>query len=420
MVNCESGCFGNLAINHLFYSINLYILQAINTMLDFNNTEIAFSAKSQSELKNAYLLFNTIKYPWLAKCASVASNVALRLHIPLAWAVKPTLYKQFVGGETLQDCTKAIEHLRKFSVRSTLDFSAEGEQTREGIKATFEETMRSIDFAKGNDNLAYAVFKPSTITTDELLAKASEKREELTIQEVKAFREFKERFMAFCQRAYENDVRLIVDAEDYCFQDALDELTDEAMRKFNKKRAIVFATLQMYRHDRMPYLRRILDDAVEKNYIAGVKFVRGAYMEAERARAAALGYPDPICKDKKATDENYDTAVRFAMDHLDRFEIFMGTHNEESNYKLAKWMDEKGIKRNDSRIFFAQLLGMSDNISFNLANEGYNVTKYVPYAPVRDVLPYLIRRAEENTSVAGQTSRELKMLQQELNRRKTS
>lgn len=389
-------------------------------MLDFNNTEIAFSAKSQSELKNAYLLFSTIQYPWLVKCASVGCAVALRLGLPLAWAVKPTLYKQFVGGETLQDCTNAINHLRKFNVRSTLDFSAEGEQTPEGIKATFDETLRSIDFAKGNDNLAYAVFKPSTIVTDELLAKASEKREELTIEEVKAFREFKERFMAFCQRAYDNDVRLIVDAEDYCFQDALDELTDEAMRKFNKKRAIVFATLQMYRHDRMPYLRRILDDAVEKDYIAGVKFVRGAYMEAERARAAALGYPDPICKDKKTTDENYDTGVRFAMDHLDRFEIFVGTHNEESNYKLAKLMDEKRLKRDDPRIFFAQLLGMSDNISFNLANEGYNVTKYVPYAPVRDVLPYLIRRAEENTSVAGQTGRELKMLQLEIDRRKAA
>ena len=351
-------------------------------MLDFNNTEIAFSAKSQSELKNAYLLFNTIKYPWLVKCASVVSNIALNIHFPLGWAVKPTLYKQFVGGETLQDCTKAIDHLRKFNVRSTLDFSAEGEQT------------------------------------DELLAKVSEKQEELTIEEVKAYREFKERFMAFCQRAYDNDVRLIVDAEDYCFQDAIDSLTDEAMRRYNKKRAIVFATLQMYRHDRMPYLRRILDDAKEKGYIAGVKFVRGAYMEAERARAAALGYPDPICKDKQATDENFDEAVRFTMDHLDCFEMFMGTHNEESNYKLAKLIDEKGLKRDDPRIFFAQLLGMSDNISFNLAHEGYNVTKYVPYAKVRDVLPYLIRRAEENTSVAGQTSRELRMLKAELDRRK--
>ncbi|MDD4589841.1 MAG: proline dehydrogenase family protein [Parabacteroides sp.] len=386
-------------------------------MLDFKNTEIAFSAKSQGELRNAYLLFNTIKHPGLVKFASAASTLALNIHFPVAWAIKPTLYKQFVGGETLDDCTKTIDHLMKFNVRSTLDFSAEGEQTPEGIKATFDETMRSIDFAKGNDKLAYAVFKPSTVITDELLAKASEKREELTIEEVKEFREYKERFMAFCQRAYDNDVRLIVDAEDYCFQDAIDELTDEAMRKFNKKRAIVFATLQMYRHDRMPYLKRILSDATEKGYIAGVKFVRGAYMEAERARAAAMGYPDPICKNKQVTDDNYNAAVQFTIENIEHLEMFMGTHNEESNYKLAKLMDEKGLSHDDKRIFFAQLLGMSDNISFNLAHDGYNVTKYVPYAKVREVLPYLIRRAEENTSVAGQTLRELTMLKAELDRR---
>lgn len=389
-------------------------------MLDFNNTQVAFSAKKQGELKNAYLLFNTIKHPWLVKCLSVVSNIALKIHFPLGWAVKPTLYKQFVGGETLADCTKTIDHLWSFNVRSTLDFSAEGKQTPEGIKATFDETIRSIDFAKGNDKLAYAVFKPSTIITDELLAKASEKRGELTPEEAAEFEAFKGRFMAFCQRAFENDVRLIVDAEDYCFQDALDELTDEAMRKFNKKRAIVFATLQMYRHDRMPYLKRILADATEKGYIAGVKFVRGAYMEAERERAVAMGYPDPICKDKQATDENYDAAIKFTMDNIEHFELFMGTHNEQSNYKLAKLIDEKGLERGDKRIFFAQLLGMSDNISFNLAHEGYNVTKYVPYAKVRDVLPYLVRRAEENTSVAGQTGRELRMLKMEIERRKAA
>lgn len=387
-------------------------------MLDFNNTKIAFSSKTKGELRNAHLLFNTIRHPWLVKCAKVASNVALKIHFPINWAVKPTLYKQFVGGETLEDCVPVIEHLKKFNVKSTLDFSAESEQTPDGIQATFEETIRSIDFAKGNDNLAYTVFKPSTITTDELLSKASEKREPLTEEEKVEFGKFRDRFFALCQRAYDNDVRILVDAEDYCFQDALDELTDEAMRKFNKKRAIVFATLQMYRHDRMPYLERIYKDAVEKGYIAGVKFVRGAYMEAERERAAKMGYPDPICKDKPATDANYDAAVQYTIEHIGHFEMFMGTHNEESNYKLARLMDEKGLERNDPRIYFAQLLGMSDNISFNLAAAGYNVTKYVPYASVRDVIPYLIRRAEENTSVAGQTGRELTMIKAEIARRK--
>ncbi|MDR1937268.1 MAG: proline dehydrogenase family protein [Tannerellaceae bacterium] len=388
-------------------------------MLDFNNTEIAFASKSKSELKNAYLLFSVMKHPGIVKLGKLLCHIALKIHFPLAWLVKPTLYKQFVGGETLQDCIRYINLLEEVHVKSTLDYSAESRQTPEGIQATLDETLRSIDFAR-NSNIAYAVFKPSTITTDELLSKASERTGELTIMEIKEFREFRERFMLLCERAYRNNVRILVDAEDYCFQDAIDELTDEAMRQFNRERAIVFATLQMYRHDRMPYLRRIYDDAVEKGYYPGIKFVRGAYMEEERKRAELLGYPDPICKDKPATDENFDAGVKFVVDHIDRMELFMGTHNETSNYKLASLIDTNKLERDTPRIFFSQLLGMSDNISFNLAYEGYNVTKYVPYAKVRDVLPYLLRRAEENTSVAGQTGRELRMLKAEMERRKKS
>ena len=213
-------------------------------MLDFNNLEVAFSSKSKKELHNAYFLFKTIKNPKMVKFLKWASNIALKLKVPIGWVVKPTLYKQFVGGETLNDCNKIIDHLKKYNVKATLDFSAEGEQTPEGIQATFEETLASIDFAKGNPNLAYAVFKPSTITTDEILAKASEHPEQLTPEEKKLFDEYRERFAALCKRAYDNDVRLIVDAEDYCFQDAIDAQTDEMMRLYNKKRAIIFATLQ--------------------------------------------------------------------------------------------------------------------------------------------------------------------------------
>lgn len=389
-------------------------------MLDFNNTEIAFASKSNSELKNAYLLFNVMKHPNVVKLGKLAGTMALKIRFPLAWIVKPTLYKQFVGGETLQDCTKYIDILKQSGVKSTLDYSAESEQSPEDIQATLEETLRSIDFAGDNPQIAYAVFKPSTITTDALLSKASEKKEELSVDEIREFREFRERFMQLCERAWKNKVRILVDAEDYCFQDAIDELTDEAMRRFNKERAIVFATLQMYRHDRLPYLRRIYADALEKGYYPGIKFVRGAYMEEERKRAELLGYPDPICKDKQATDDNFDAGVRFVVEHIDRMELFMGTHNEESNYKLAALINEKKLEKGLPRIFFSQLLGMSDNISFNLANEGYNVTKYVPYAKVRDVLPYLLRRAEENTSIAGQTGRELRMLKAEMERRKKS
>ncbi|MDY3979248.1 MAG: proline dehydrogenase family protein [Tidjanibacter sp.] len=387
-------------------------------MLDFNNTEIAFSAKTTGELRAARFMFGAIKRPWMVNFGKFCTNIALAIHFPLGWILRPTLYKQFVGGETLEDCDKMLAYLMRFGVKSTLDFSAESKQTPEGIKNTFDETLHSIDNAARNRNVAYAVFKPSTLVTDALLSKASEKREPLTEAEKEEYEAYHRRFLALCRRAYDNDVRILVDAEDYCFQDSIDQMTDEAMRLYNKKRAIVFATLQMYRHDRMPYLERIYADAVEKDYIAGVKFVRGAYMEDERARAAAMGYPDPICPTKQATDDNYNAAVEYTVNHLDRMEMFMGTHNEKSNYLLAELMDKKGLAHDDQRIFFAQLLGMSDNISFNLAAAGYSVTKYVPYASVRDVLPYLIRRAEENTAAAGQSGRELTMIAAELRRRR--
>ncbi len=387
-------------------------------MLDFNNTEIAFSYKSNAELRNAQLLFNTIKRPALVSMAKIGVNIALAIKFPLGWAVKPTLFKQFVAGETLEECKKYVDMLYKNGIYSTLDYSAESEKSKEGFEQVFQETLRSIDNAKGNEKIAYSVFKPSTLVHDEVLEKASERPNELTETEKEEYKDFCDKFMALCQRAYDNDVRILVDAEDCCFQIALDELTEVAMRKHNKNRAIVFATLQMYRHDRLPYLEKLLVDCKEHNYISGIKFVRGAYMEHERERAKQMGYPDPICKDKPATDANFDAGVKFVIDNIENMELFIGTHNEESNYKGSKWMEEKGLERNDKRIFFSQLLGMSDNISFNLANHGHNVTKYLPYASIKDVLPYLLRRADENTSVAGQTGRELSMLNSEVKRRK--
>lgn len=389
-------------------------------MIDFSNTQKAFAHKSDGELRNAYLLFNVMKRPWVVKFGKWASNVAIKIHFPIGWIVKPTLYRQFVGGETLEECDKVVESLAKSGVYSALDYSAECEQTPEGNEAVYRETLRSIDNAARHEYIAFAVFKPSTLTTDEVLAKSSEAPETMTAEEKEELRKFEERFMGLCQRAYEKSVRLLVDAEDVSFQITLDRLTDEAMRKYNKERAIVFATLQMYRCDRLPYLKRIYEDAVEKDYIAGIKFVRGAYMEEERRRAAEKGYPDPICKNKHATDSNFDAGVKYVLNHIDRMEVFIGTHNEESVLKAVQIMKERGIAPNDKRIFFAQLYGMSDHITFNLAAGGYNALKYIPYAKVKDVLPYLIRRAEENTSVEGQTLRELTMIKAEMARRKAA
>ena len=386
-------------------------------MPDFNNTQIAFEPKSNADLRRAEILFKTIKHPGLVKILKGMANAAMAIKFPIGWAVKPTLYKQFVGGETLDDCKPTLEHLKSYGVSSIFDYSAEGGSSYEDIVRTFDEIMHSIDFAKGNNDIIYAVFKPTAMTYDEVLEKAS-LGTELNENERKEIEEFRERMLKLCQRAYDNDVRILVDAEDYCFQAEIDRVTENMMRKFNKKRAIVFTTLQMYRHDRLPYLRELYQDAVDNDYIIGMKFVRGAYMENERERAKKMGYEDPICKDKPATDANYNAGLEFVLHHMDRFELFSGTHNEDSNYLLARLIDENNIDRKDPRIWFAQLYGMSDHITYNLAKDGYNVTKYIPYAPVNTVLPYLIRRAEENTSMAGQTGRELTLILKEKKRRK--
>lgn len=386
-------------------------------MIDFRNTEIAFRSKSNADLRRAQMLFTAMGKRWIVQGGKHLSRFASVIHFPIGWALKPTIYRQFVGGENLQECIAVAKTLKDSGIWSIFDNSVEGGGTEEFTRANFEEAIRSIVFTKEQERVAYSVFKPTALAPADVLEKASEGKP-LTADEQQIYSRFVERFDALCKKAFEMDVRILVDAEEYCYQAEIDRLTEEAMRKYNQQRAIVFATLQMYRHDRMPYLKYLYEDATKHNYIAGVKFVRGAYMERERARAKRMGYLDPICPNKQATDDNYDSALRYSIDNIDRFEVFNGTHNEKSNLLLASLLQQKGIAKDDQRVFFAQLYGMSDNISYNLSNAGYNVAKYVPYAPVKDVLPYLIRRAEENTAIAGQTSRELELINTEVKRRK--
>lgn len=386
-------------------------------MIDFRNTEIAFRSKSNKDLRRAKLLFWAMSKRWVVQTGKYLAEFAQKIHFPIGWALKPTIYSHFVGGENLEECVPVAKSLRDSGVWSIFDNSVEGGGEEEFLKANFEEAIRSIVFTKENEKVAYSVFKPTALAPAAILEKKSEGGE-LTAEEENIYQRFEERFDKLCQKAYEEDVRILVDAEDYCYQAEVDRLTEVAMRKYNKKRAIVFATLQMYRHDRMKYLNYLLEDAKKEGYISGIKFVRGAYMEKERERAARMGYEDPICKDKPATDANYDAGLRFVMDNIDQMELFSGTHNEYSNLLLAELIEQKGLAKDDSRIFFAQLYGMSDNISYNLTDAGYNVAKYVPYAPIKGVLPYLIRRAEENTAIAGQTSRELDLIETEMKRRK--
>lgn len=383
----------------------------------FDNTQVAFSLKSDAELKRAYFLFNMIGSQSLVKIGTAVTNFALKAHLPVEGIIRATVFDHFCGGVTEVDCLKVVDKLYTKGVSSVLDYSVEGKEEEAQFDAALAMTLKTIEFAKEREAIPFAVFKPTGFGRIDLYEKLGEKAN-LAKAEQDEWDRVVTRFDSACKAAFEKDVMLLIDAEESWMQDAADAIVTDMMRKYNKQKAIIFNTLQMYRWDRLDYLKQLHEQAKAEGFHIGMKLVRGAYMEKENARALEKGLKSPICVSKEATDINYDAAVLYMVEHLDQMAIFAGTHNEESSYKLMQLLDEKGIAKDDKRIFFGQLLGMSDNISFNLAANHYNVAKYLPFGPVRDVMPYLIRRAQENTSVAGQTSRELTLIKKEKARRK--
>ena len=383
----------------------------------FDNTEIAFKLKSDSALERAYFLFKMIQNQPMVRIGTAVTNFALKAHLPVEGLIRSTVFDHFCGGVNEDDCIPVIENMyNKGGVSSVLDYSVEGKEEEESFDEALNKILKIIQFSEEKESIPFAVFKPTGFGRFALYQKLTEGKD-LTSEEQEEWNRVVARYHAVCKAALAKDVPLLIDAEESWMQTAADDLIEELMELYNKEKAIVFNTLQMYRHDRMEYLKGLYQRAHQKGYHIGMKVVRGAYMEKERERAAEKGYLSPICVTKDATDVNYNEAVHFMMEHKN-MAIFAGTHNEDSSYLLMDLAQKNSIDSKDKRMWFGQLYGMSDNISFNLAKEGYNVAKYVPFGPVRDVMPYLIRRAEENTSVAGQTSRELNLIKSEKKRRK--
>ena len=383
----------------------------------FNNTEKAFSLKSNSELNRAHFLFQMIGKPALVKIGTSLTNFALQFHLPVEGIIRKTVFDHFCGGVSEQDCLQVVAKMHTKGVSSVLDYSVEGKEEEAQFDACLKMTLKTIDFAKENKAIPFAVFKPTGLGRIDLYEKVGLK-DTLSANEQEEWNRVVARFEKICQYAFDNDVQILIDGEETWMQDAADDLVEKMMGKFNTKKALIFNTLQLYRWDRVPYLKALHQRAKANGYHIGMKLVRGAYMEKEAKRAEDKGYKNPICESKQATDDNFNEGLNYMLDNITEMAIFAGTHNEESSYLLINMMQEKGITNNDSRIWFGQLYGMSDNISYNLADNGYNVAKYLPFGPVRDVMPYLIRRAQENTSVAGQTGRELALIISERNRRK--
>jgi proline dehydrogenase len=384
--------------------------------LDFRDTETAFADKSNSELKEKYRLFSAMNSPFLNALGSGAAKLALNIGLPVEGLIKRTVYEQFCGGETIEECQKTIEKLGRSGIGTILDYSVEGKTREEDFEYAKDQILGTIHRAKNDPNIPFAVFKMSAIAPLGTLERMSAKRKLDAKSQMKC-ESISRRVEEICGLAHKLGQPVMIDAEESWLQDAIDRMATEMMEKYNEQRAIVFNTLQMYRHDRLQFLRDSRKQAKLGGYMLGIKFVRGAYMEKERERAEEMGHESPIHEDKSATDADFDAAIEYCIERLDAIAFVNGTHNEESTYKLAERMYRDNIPVNHPHVHFSQLYGMSDNLSYVLAKHGYNVSKYVPYGPVKDSVPYLIRRAEENTSVAGQVTRELELIRIELKRR---
>lgn len=386
-------------------------------MIDFSNTEIAFKMKTNMDLRQSKLLFSTLSSPSVVSALKSMTLASLRLHLPIKGLVKATVFRQFCGGESVGECTPQIARLSEGHVGAILDYSVEGKAQEEDFDRTLATTIETLEYAQNNADVPFGVFKPTGLGSMDIYEKVS-LGNPLTQEEQKSWDNTLERWRRIIEKANELGVPVMVDAEESWIQPAVDDLAIQYMRTYNQGKAIVYNTAQLYRHDRLAQLTDALELAKNEGFIYAVKIVRGAYMEKERERASRLGYASPIQPDKASTDKDYNAALTLILNHLSHMAVVIGTHNENSVALAATLLSEQGHPLDHAHVHVAQLFGMSDHISFNAAAAGLNTAKYLPFGPVRDVLPYLFRRAEENTSVEGQTGRELSLIQKELKRRK--
>lgn len=384
--------------------------------LSFENTAIAFESKTDKALKKADFLFSNIGKPWLVKVGAAVTPFALKIGLPIKGLIRSTIFSQFCGGENLQEAAATASSLGKFHVGVALDYGVEAMEGEENYDHAVPEFVRAIEYAAGNPNIPFIAIKVTGFARFSLLEKLHA-NETLTPEEAAEYARVRQRIQTIAATAAKHKVGLLIDAEESWIQQPVDDLTDELMAQFNKTNAIVYNTFQMYRHDRLAFLKRSFEKAQQQGYLLGAKLVRGAYMEKERKRAEEMGYPSPIQPDKEATDRDYNAAVTFCMERLDKLAVFVGTHNEQSSMLAASLLHQQELPHDHPHVNFSQLLGMSDNITFNLAHAGYHVSKYLPYGPVKDVMPYLLRRAQENTSISGQVGRELGLIRKERKRR---
>ena len=382
----------------------------------FENTAIAFAYMSDEDIRNAYRIFKGMSFPVLVSLGSKATLLALKMHLPVKPILKNTIYRHFCGGETLEEVKKVVGKLEEFKINVILNYGVEGKHSEAEFEKTAQSLLKTLDYAIHNKNIDTIACKPSGLIGHSILQKKT-KGEMLSKKEEELYNKGIQRIRKIVKKAYDNKISVHLDAEETWIQGAIDQIAQNLSIEFNKNFPTVINGIQLYIKDKLDFLKYSREHAIKHKYIAAVKLVRGAYMEKERDRAKEMGYPSPICENKEATDKNFNAGLKYCIDNIDVFHLSNATHNEQSCLTLAKLMEEKGMPNNHPRIISSQLKGMSDNITYAMAKAGYNMQKYVPYGPVKQVIPYLIRRAQENTSVEGQTNRELELISKEMKRR---
>ncbi len=391
--------------------------------ISFDNTENAFAYKSDSELRSAAFLFKTMEFPWFVQVGTRLTPFVMKTGLPVHGIIRKTIFKQFVGGETLEETAAVGSVLGKYGVQVILDYGVEGKEGEENYDHATDEFIRVINYAATQTNIPFISIKVTGLARFGLLQTLDEApRLRSGIHdheaEIAEWDRVRERMYIICEAAAEKNIGVLIDAEESWIQDPVDRLTIEMMEIFNKEKVIVYNTIQLYRHDRLHFLKLSHKIAQQQGFKLGMKLVRGAYMEKERERAFEKNYASPIQPDKTATDRDYNDSVTYCIENINDISVIVASHNDESNLLAANLLEEKGLPHNHPHVHFSQLYGMSDNITFNLAKEGFNVSKYLPFGPIRDVIPYLMRRAQENSSMSGQTGRELSLIRKEIKRRK--
>ena len=408
----------------------------MNTNISFDNTEVAFAHRTNEDLKQAHWLYSMMGKPWLVKLGTSLAPWSIRAGLPVKGLIRKTIFRQFVGGESLDETVAVTRRMAEYNVKVILDYGVEGKEGEENYDQACNEFIRVINFASTQPNVPFMSVKVTGIARFGLLEKldtlmhAAEATSlvkryhaalaELDAMESKDWQRVHERIKKICEAADKANIGFLVDAEETWIQDPVDALIMVMMDEYNREKLVIYNTVQLYRHDRLTFLMQSYEAALERNFLLGIKLVRGAYMEKERKRAKSKGYPSPIQPDKISCDKDYNEAVRFCIDRLEQIGVIIASHNEQSNLLGVQLLSEKGLPPDHAHVHFSQLFGMSDNITYNLAKAGCSVSKYLPFGPIKDVVPYLMRRAEENTSVGGQTSRELNLIKREMDRRKIS